>query len=240
MLPSVHFQHSFFLTSILAYSFSLLFPCPAFCLPVLLSSFCPISKSPYEPSLLSLKSNAVSFNRSWINSHGFHLPIFFFSPASSLCPPHPSSCLHLHLLCNLLELFFPLLTSHPSAPAPPRIFPALFHLSISWQTICLIYHLASHRVFQSTPTAVVCEHLIYIKIRISLLFPPLSFPNYVENAGVWFFSVVLPLPSMPLPISPGETESQRCGLQKTVVGTYSVKYKRALLFVSPPPKGHEA
>lgn len=98
MLHSIHFQHSFFSISISAYSSSSSFFLPVLCLPVVLSSFCPISKSPYEPNLLSLKSNAVSFNGSWIDSHSFHLPIIFF-PASSDCPPLPSSCLHACLLC---------------------------------------------------------------------------------------------------------------------------------------------
>lgn len=126
--------------------FTIFFFLPIFCLSVLLLSFCPISKSPYQLSLLSLNSDVVCFNRSQVNSHGFHLHIltylFFLHPVADL-PSHPVP-VSVFLPCTLLELHFPLLTSHRSAPAPPCFSPALFHLTISRQTSCLIYHLAGY------------------------------------------------------------------------------------------------
>lgn len=75
--------------------FIIFFFLPIFRLSVLLLSFCPISKSPYQLSLLSLNSNVVCFNRSQVNSHGFHLHILshtylFIFPASCFWPPFPS------------------------------------------------------------------------------------------------------------------------------------------------------
>lgn len=78
--------------------FTIFFFLPIFCLSVLLLSFCPISKSPYQLSLLSLNSDVVCFNRSQVNSHGFHLHIltylFFLHPVADL-PSHPRSCFSL-------------------------------------------------------------------------------------------------------------------------------------------------
>lgn len=187
-----------------------------FCLPVLLSSFSPISKSSYEPSLLSVKSNAVNFNRSWINSHGFHFPTFFFSPASSVCSPSSQLLLPFSTSLELTWTFLSITYLTPFCSSPSLSLSCSFP-SIYLTAISLIYHLTSYWALQSTPTTVVWEQIIHIKIRISLLFPPLSFTNDAKKAGVGFCSVALPLPSLPLPSSPGEIKSQRCGLHKIII-----------------------
>lgn len=148
----------------------------------------------------------------------FHILIYFSCSLflTSLPIPIPVS---VFLPCTLLELLFPLLTSHHSAPAPPCFSPALFHLTISRQTSCLIYHLAGYWASLSTPTTAVCEHLIYIKIRISLVPSPCLSKLCWKDWCVCFCSSSS-ASSFSAPWCPGETESQGCVVQKTVVSDY--------------------
>lgn len=231
MFPCVNFQ--LFSTSIVAYSFSLLSLFVCLLSTSLLSSFCPISKSSYEPSLLSVKGNAVSFNRSWISSHGFHLPIFFFFfPASSVCSQtkiNPGSCFHFQLLENLLELFFPLLTLNLLQPLLESFQLCPSHSKQSpWSAISpATEHFGPHPPLLDGSTSYIFQ------IRISLLFSPLSFTNDAKKAAVGFCSLVLPLPSLLLP-----SWCQRCGLHKISISLLNTGEIYCLAFF--PRTRHEA
>lgn len=127
---------------------------------------------------------------------------YFFFPLHPLSVPRQKKSQFLLPFSTSLEItwtFLSLLSSHPSA-APPWVFAALFPPSIS-QQICLICHLAGYWAFQSPPSAVVWEHLIYTKIRISLLFSPFSFTNDAKKVslccGVLFSSSASSFPAPP-------------------------------------------
>lgn len=138
-----------------------------FCLLVLLSSFCPISKSSYEPSLLSVKSNAVSFNRSWINSHGFHLPIFFFLFPCIVCLfPDKNKSWFLLPFSTSLEFTWTFLSITYLTPfcSPSLGLSSSFlslHLTVNNLPKLPSPQLPAFRS-RSTPAAVGWEHLIHI------------------------------------------------------------------------------
>lgn len=161
----------------------------------------------------------------------FIFPSLFFPPASSVCSQKKKKKSQFLLpFSTSLELTWTFLSI---TYLTPFCSPSL-SLSCSFPSIHLTANNLpsfSYWAFQSTPTTVVWEHLLRIKISISLLFSSLSFTNDAKKAAVpfWkekppptktlqgFCSIVLPLPSLLLPSSPAETESQRCGLHKTII-----------------------
>lgn len=90
--------------------------------------------------------------------------------------------------------------------------------------------------FQSTPTAVVSEHLIHSKIGISLVLSPPLFKLCWKD---WYVFSSSSASAFHAPRCLGETECQGRGLQKTVVSTHSFKHMRVLLSLS-PRRGDEA